>query len=57
MKDLHPVAGGCIVGLAQYLLASIVWAFVWLHVLETRNLKDMSDEITIRYQKIPAYRG
>ena len=30
---------------------------IWLHVLETRNLRDISDEITIRYQKIPAYRG
>ena len=47
-----------LVGLALGLLASIVCGrLIWLHVLETRNLKDMSDEITIRYQKIPAYRG
>ena len=46
------------VGLALGLLASIVCRrLVWLHVLETRNLRDISDEITIRYQKIPAYRG
>jgi len=30
---------------------------VWLHVFETQHLKDLSDEITIRYEKIPAYRG
>ena len=30
---------------------------VWLHVFETQHLKDLGDEITIRYQKIPAYRG
>ena len=47
-----------LVGLALGLLASIVCGrLVWLHVLETRNLRDISDEITIRYQKIPAYRG
>ena len=47
-----------LVGLALSLLASIVCGrLVWLHVLETRNLRDISDEITIRYQKIPAYRG
>ena len=47
-----------LVGLVLGLLASIVCGrLIWLHVLETRNLKDMSDEITIRYQKIPAYRG
>ena len=46
------------VGLALGLLAFIVCGrLVWLHVLETRNLRDISDEITIRYQKIPAYRG
>ena len=47
-----------LVGLALGLLASIVCGrLIWLHVLETRNLRDISDEITIRYQKIPAYRG
>ena len=47
-----------LVGLALGLLASIVCGrLVWLHVLETRNLRDISDEITIRYEKIPAYRG
>ena len=30
---------------------------VWLHVLETQHLRSLSDEITIRYQTIPAYRG
>ena len=46
------------VGLALGLLAVIVCGrLIWLHVLETRNLRDISDEITIRYQKIPAYRG
>ena len=46
------------VGLALGLLAVIVCGrLIWLHVLETRNLRDIGDEITIRYQKIPAYRG
>jgi Cell division protein FtsI/penicillin-binding protein 2 len=30
---------------------------VWLHVFETQHLRDLGDEITIRYQSIPAYRG
>lgn len=30
---------------------------VWLHVFETQHLRDLGDEITIRYEKIPAYRG
>ena len=46
------------IGVALSLLAMTVCGrLIWLHVLETRNLRDISDEITIRYQKIPAYRG
>lgn len=30
---------------------------VWLHVFETQHLRDIGDEITIRYETIPAYRG
>jgi cell division protein FtsI (penicillin-binding protein 3) len=39
------------------LVITICGRLVWLHVFETQHLKDISDEITIRYQKIPAYRG
>ncbi len=45
---------GMILGL---LVAIICGRLVWLHVIETQNLKDIGDEITIRYQDIPAYRG
>jgi len=48
----------CFIGVTLSLLAMTVCGrLVWLHVLETGNLRDISDEITIRYQKIPAYRG
>ena len=62
MSTNERLASSCwrlwLVGLALGLLAFIVCGrLVWLHVLETRNLRDISDEITIRYQKIPAYRG
>ena len=39
------------------LVITVCGRLVWLHVFETQHLKDISDEITIRYQKIPAYRG
>ena len=45
---------GSILGL---LALTVCVRLVWLHVLETQYLRDISDEITIRYQKIPAYRG
>ena len=45
---------GSILGL---LVLTVCVRLVWLHVLETQHLKDIGDEITIRYQKIPAYRG
>ena len=38
-------------------MITVCGRLVWLHVFETQHLKDISDEITIRYQKIPAYRG
>jgi cell division protein FtsI (penicillin-binding protein 3) len=39
------------------LVLTVCGRLVWLHVFETQHLKDLGDEITIRYQKIPAYRG
>ena len=39
------------------LVITVCGRLVWLHVFETQHLKDIGDEITIRYQKIPAYRG
>jgi cell division protein FtsI (penicillin-binding protein 3) len=39
------------------LLCVVCARLVWLHVLETQHLRDLGDEITIRYQSIPAYRG
>ena len=45
---------GSVLGL---LVITVCGRLVWLHVLETQHLRDISDEITIRYQKIPAYRG
>ena len=45
---------GTILGL---LVTTVCGRLVWLHVFETQHLRDISDEITIRYQKIPAYRG
>ena len=46
------------VGTILGLLVTIVCCrLVWLHVFETQHLRNISDEITIRYQKIPAYRG
>lgn len=38
-------------------LAGVVSRLVWLHVIETRSLQDIGDEITIRIQPIPSYRG
>jgi len=45
---------GSVLGL---LVITVCGRLVWLHVFETQHLKDIGDEITIRYQKIPAYRG
>ena len=45
---------GSVLGL---LVIIVCGRLVWLHVFETQHLKDIGDEITIRYQKIPAYRG
>ena len=45
---------GTILGL---IVTTVCGRLVWLHVFETQHLRDISDEITIRYQKIPAYRG
>ena len=45
---------GSVLGL---LVAIVCGRLVWLHVVETQHLKDIGDEITIRYQNIPAYRG
>jgi len=39
------------------LVITVCGRLVWLHVFETQHLKDIGDEITIRHQKIPAYRG
>ena len=45
------------VGTILALVTTVCGRLVWLHVFETQHLRDISDEITIRYQKIPAYRG
>lgn len=45
---------GSLIGLG---FLAIGTRLVWLHVLETEHLRDLGDEITIRYEKIPAYRG
>lgn len=48
----------CFVGsILGMLVITVCGRLVWLHVFETQHLKDIGDEITIRYQKIPAYRG
>ncbi len=47
-----------IVGSALSLVFLAIGArLVWLHVFETQHLRGIGDEITIRYEKIPAYRG
>ena len=45
---------GSLIGLG---FLAIGTRLVWLHVFETEHLRDLGDEITIRYEKIPAYRG
>ncbi len=45
---------GSVLGL---LATTVCCRLVWLHVFETQHLKDLGDEITIRYQNISAFRG
>ena len=54
IKSLEALAGWFY---SRLLVLTVCVRLVWLHVLETQYLRDISDEITIRYQKIPAYRG
>lgn len=38
-------------------LVALVGRLIWLHVIETGSLRDIGDEITIRNEVIPSYRG